>query len=108
MLSVIFAYMSDKGWVRKGILLASAIPLALLANIVRVTGTGVLAHFFGDKVARGFLHEFSGLAVFAFGFALLFLEYSLLNRALNHENTKERGSPQRRGGRRKGTFFSSR
>lgn len=90
MLSVIFAYMSNKGWIRKAILLASAIPLALLANIVRVTGTGVLAHFFGDKVARGFLHEFSGLAVFAFGFALLFLEYSLLNRWVDHESTKTR------------------
>jgi exosortase len=80
MLSVIFAYMCDKGWVRKATLLASAIPLALFANIVRVSGTGVLAHFCGDKVARGFLHEFSGLAVFAFGFVVLFSEYSFLNR----------------------------
>jgi len=108
MLSVIFAYMCNKGWIRKAMLLASAIPLALFANILRVSGTGVLAHFYGETVARGFLHEFSGLAVFAFGFVLLFLEYSLLNRSVDHENRKERGSPQRRGGRREGTFFSSR
>lgn len=107
MLGVIFAYMCDKGWGRKAILLASAIPLALFANILRVTGTGVLAHFYGDKVARGFIHEFSGLAAFAFGFVLLFLEYSLLNRAVHHENAKGRGFTAR-GGRREGTFFSSR
>ena len=57
-----------------------SIPLAFLANIVRVTGTGILANFFGDKLARGFLHEFSGLAIFAFGFILLSLEYLLLTK----------------------------
>ena len=80
MLSVIFVYLIDGRWVPKAILLSSAIPLALIANIIRVSGTGVLAHYYGERVARGFLHEFSGLAVFAFGFILLFMEYSLLNK----------------------------
>ena len=79
-LSVIFAYLLDKGWSRRIILLLSAIPLALFANIVRVSGTGILAHFYGSRIARGFLHEFSGLAVFGFGFVLLLGEYILLNR----------------------------
>ncbi|HXV19768.1 MAG TPA: exosortase A [Desulfuromonadales bacterium] len=78
MLGVIFAYISPgSGW-RKAVLILSAIPVAMLANILRVSGTGVLAHFFGDRVARGFLHEFSGLAVFMFGLALLFLIYRVL------------------------------
>ena len=81
MLSFLFAYMmKTRCWPRITIVL-SAIPLALFANILRVTGTGILAHFYGSRVARGFLHEFSGLAVFAFGFVLLFVEYLLLNRA---------------------------
>jgi exosortase len=80
MLSFIFAYMMDKIWWKRVVLVLSTIPLALFANIVRVTGTGILAHFYGDKVARGFLHEFSGLAVFAFGFVLLLLEYMILNK----------------------------
>jgi exosortase len=80
MLSFLFAYMmKTRYWPRLTIIL-SAIPLALFANILRVTGTGILAHFYGSKVARGFLHEFSGLAVFAFGFVLLLGEYLLLNR----------------------------
>jgi exosortase len=78
MLSVIFAYMSSgNGW-RKAILILAAIPIAMLANILRVSGTGVLAHFFGDRVARGFLHEFSGLAVFLFGLGMLFMVYRVL------------------------------
>jgi exosortase len=80
MLSVLFAYLMDRGWGKRIILVALAIPLAIFANIVRVTGTGVLAHFYGGAVARGFMHEFSGLAVFVFGFVLLFFLYWLLNK----------------------------
>ncbi len=80
MLSCLFAYMMRPSWKRRFIIVLSAIPLAIFANIIRVTGTGILAHFYGDKVARGFLHEFSGLAVFAFGFVLLMGEYWLLER----------------------------
>ncbi len=85
MLSVIFAHLSGNGWWRKALLIFSAIPIAMLANILRVSGTGILAHFFGDKVARGFLHEFSGLAVFVFGLVLLFLVFHLLNRIGNSD-----------------------
>jgi exosortase len=80
MLSLIFAYMMDKIWWKRIVLVLSTIPLALFANIVRVTGTGILAHFYGSRVALGFLHEFSGFVVFAFGFVLLLGEYSLLNK----------------------------
>ncbi len=80
MLGFLFAYMMDKHWRNRIVVILSAIPLAIFANIVRVTGTGILAHFYGAKPALSFLHEFSGLAVFAFGFVLLFLEFSLLNK----------------------------
>jgi exosortase len=80
MLSVIFAYLLQSGRWQKIVLVISALPIALLANIVRVTGTGILAHFFGDQVAQGFLHDFSGMAVFASGMVILYLEFQLLNR----------------------------
>lgn len=80
MLSVLFAYMLDNKWWKRIFLVISAIPLAIFANIVRVTGTGILANFYGAKVARGFLHEFSGMAVFVFGFILLVIEYLLLSK----------------------------
>jgi len=80
MLSFVFCYFCKDGWWRKSILVAAAIPIALLGNLARVTGTGILAHFFGDQVARGFLHEFSGLVVFAFGMTLLFGLSSIINR----------------------------
>ena len=78
MISTIFVYLSKGRVVQKAIILCSAIPVALLANIMRVSGTGILAHFYGDQVARGFLHDFSGMVVFLFGLIVLSLEYWLL------------------------------
>jgi len=79
MISFIFCFLSRDGWWRKVLLVVAAVPIAIAANIFRVAGTGVLAHFYGDRVARGFLHEFSGIAVFVFGFALLFALFFFLN-----------------------------
>ena len=78
MLGVLFAYLMNSSMKRRFILVFSAVPLAFFSNLVRVTTTGILAHFFGSRVARGFLHEFSGMAIFAFGFILLFVLYKLL------------------------------
>ncbi len=80
MLAVIFASMLRNGWKKRAILVASAFPIAMLANIMRMSGTGIMAHFFGDKVARGFLHELSGIAIFVFGFVVLLGIYKIINR----------------------------
>lgn len=80
MLGLLLSYLSRPGWCRKTLLVAAAIPIAMLANIVRVAGTGILAHFYGDKVAKGFMHDLSGLLIFFFGFVLLFGLYYLVNR----------------------------
>ncbi len=81
MLASLFAYLlNNEKKVKRVLMIMSAIPLALVANIFRVTGTGILASIYGDKVARGFLHEFSGLAVFATGFIIMYFEFWLLDR----------------------------
>lgn len=80
MISLVFCFLSRRGWWRKVALVSAAVPIAIVANIVRVSGTGVLAHFYGDRVARGFLHEFSGMVIFFFGFALLFALFQAINR----------------------------
>jgi len=80
MLGVLFAH--ALGGPRRGqwLLVLSTIPVALIANILRVSGTGILANFFGDGVARGFMHLFSGIAIFLFGIIALAAEYRLLAR----------------------------
>ena len=80
MLSVIFMSQCKDNNTLKTVIVLSSVIIAFIANIIRVSGTGILAHLFGADVAKGFLHEFSGMAVFAVGFAMLYLEYRLLNR----------------------------
>jgi exosortase len=80
MLGMVFTYCSKNGWGQKMILILSIIPIALAANIIRISGTGILAHVWGDKVAQGFLHEFSGIMVFVFGLAFFFVENHYLNK----------------------------
>jgi exosortase len=57
--------------IRKCLLFLSAAPIAIFANIVRLTATAILASQFGSGVAHGFLHDFSGLLIFALGLSLL-------------------------------------
>ena len=68
------------GFWRSIILVGSAIPIAILTNAMRVSGTGVLAHYYGTEVADGFFHSFSGWVVYIVAFLLLFAVGWLLDR----------------------------
>ena len=57
---------------RSVILVAAAVPIAILTNAARVSGTGVLAHYYGTRVADGFFHSFSGWVIYIVAAALLF------------------------------------
>jgi len=59
------------GFWRAIIIVASAVPIAILTNALRVSGTGVLAHYYGTEIADGFFHSFSGWVVYIVAFLLL-------------------------------------
>jgi exosortase len=71
--------MNKEAWKRWALFLA-AFPIAVIVNIVRLSGTAVLAHRYGGDVARGFLHDFSGWLVFVAGIGLLLLVQSGLGK----------------------------
>ncbi len=79
-LSVVFAYFSQKTTLKRVVLVLSTFPIAIIANAARVTGTGILAHYYGDKVAQGFFHGFSGWILFVVAFVCLFVVGSLLSK----------------------------
>jgi exosortase len=78
MLSFIFAYFLDPIRWKRIVFVLSAIPLAIIVNIIRITITGVLADKYGPHVATGFLHEFSGVAIFITGCFLFLGEFALM------------------------------
>ncbi len=66
--------------VDKIILIASAIPIALVANATRVTLTGVLHEVMGKGAAERVEHDLAGWLTMPLALALLYIEYQLLKR----------------------------
>jgi Transmembrane exosortase (Exosortase_EpsH) len=58
----------------------AAVPIAILTNALRVSGTGVLAHYYGTRVADGFFHSFSGWVIYIAAAVLLFATGWVLDR----------------------------
>jgi exosortase D (VPLPA-CTERM-specific) len=72
-LSLVLAYLGHRSLWKRCVLIVGTIPIAILSNVLRIAGTGIIAQKWGRQTAEGFLHDFSGWAVFmvSFGFFLL-------------------------------------
>jgi len=68
-IGALFTQITAGSFWRRNILFISAIPVALLSNVMRLTLLIVVGYIYGQKVALGFIHDFSGFMVFAVGFA---------------------------------------
>jgi exosortase len=62
------------------ILLVSAIPIAIAANVIRITVTGVLYESVNGATAHAFFHDLAGLLMPVFALGLLWLELKVLGR----------------------------
>jgi exosortase/archaeosortase family protein len=62
------------------VLVISAIPVALLANIVRITVTGILYETVGGEVPSAFYHDLAGWLMIPLALALYWLEIAVLSR----------------------------
>jgi exosortase len=63
-LSVLYGYFTTPSVKMRVLLALSTVPIAIVANGLRVAGTGLGAHVWGPTAAEGFFHEASGWAVF--------------------------------------------
>ena len=79
-LSGALVFLSTLPTMKKIILFFSAAPIAIFANICRLTFTALLATQIGSDAAQGFLHEFSGMVVFMLGLSLLMVVNWLLGK----------------------------
>ncbi len=64
-------------WRVNALVLASLIPVAIIANICRVTLLVLITLFMGFDAGQGFLHDGAGLLMFAVALALVFAVDSL-------------------------------
>jgi exosortase len=75
---IIYGYFTDRRTTVRLAIACSTVPVAIAANGLRVAGTGIAAHFYGEAAATGFLHTFSGLLMFAASLAILSLTTRLV------------------------------
>lgn len=64
--------MSYRSRARNLLLLASIVPIAVLANLIRVVFLVLLTYYAGDETAQGFLHGFAGMFLFVLALSMLF------------------------------------
>jgi exosortase len=79
-LSAAFAFIVKITNVSKWFLFLSAVPIAIIVNILRLTSTALLARYVAPETAQGFLHEISGVIIFIVAFILLYVLYTIIHR----------------------------
>lgn len=74
-----YAYFTQKDLLRKGLLFAACVPLAIIGNVSRILVIAFVAAFFGQELAQGVYEQFSGFLVFSVAVLLMIAVGNLLN-----------------------------
>ena len=71
---------SRRHWIDRCLILASAIPIALISNVIRVTATGIMYDLGYSEFASHFFHDVAGYLMMPIGMGLLWVELAVLSR----------------------------
>ena len=77
-LAVGLVMVGKRSWWENGVILASAIPIALMVNSIRITFTGVLFQVADSEFAERVFHDWAGLVMMPMAMAFLYLELMVL------------------------------
>lgn len=67
------AFLSNRPLWQKIIITLSAVPIAIFCNVMRVSGQGLLDHYWSREWSQGFAHQFAGMVMLIPAFFLLLL-----------------------------------
>lgn len=82
-ISLLYIYLMHRSsWRYALLLLAFVIPIAVLANVLRICVLVLLTYHYGDAVAQGFLHMTAGMVLFGVALAMVFSLDTLLQKFL--------------------------
>ena len=79
-ISVGLTLVSHRAWIERTLIVAGAIPIALVANVARITATGLLVEGVGHGVAGVDFHDLAGYLMMPLGLGLLQAEGVLIAR----------------------------
>ena len=78
-LAVCYGYFAERNRYLRIVLVLLVIPLAVISNGLRVVGTAMLTYYWGPEAAEGFLHSFSGWAIFVVATCLLLVFHKVIS-----------------------------
>ena len=77
-LSTAMILVVQRHWIDKTIIVLSAIPIALVSNIIRIVATGIMYEYGDKEFAQHFFHDIAGWLMMPLGLAMLWAELWLL------------------------------
>ncbi|MBX9623565.1 MAG: exosortase/archaeosortase family protein [Gemmataceae bacterium] len=81
-LAAAVAVLSRKGWVERAAVVLSAVPIAVAANVIRITVTGILYEYNQGETARLVFHDGAGYLMMPLGLLMLLAVQHVVGRAV--------------------------
>jgi exosortase len=81
-------FLSSRATWQKILITLSAIPIAIFCNMMRVTGQGIIDHYWSEKLSEGFAHQFVGMVMLIPAFFLILLVAWILDNIFIEEADK--------------------
>jgi len=82
-LGLLYLYLlPGKGWLHNAVIIAAILPIAFLANIVRVLVLVLVTYYLGDAAGQGFLHGAAGMVLTMAALLILVTVDGVVRRAL--------------------------
>ena len=95
-LSVALVMLGERQWWENLVILASAIPIALIVNSIRITVTGLLYQVASSEVAEMVFHDLAGWVMMPMALGMLFLLQQILAHIFVAEDTVVKALAPRR------------
>jgi len=77
-LAVAITLVTDRPLWERAVIIASAVPIALLVNIIRITITGILHLTVGTEIADKVFHDLAGWVMMPMALGFLYVEFQIL------------------------------
>jgi exosortase/archaeosortase family protein len=74
--------MINRTWTEKVVIGLSAIPIAIVANCIRIIATGIAFEYFDPEIAEHIFHDVAGWLMMPLGFAILLGVLGILDRLI--------------------------
>jgi len=84
-LSAGMAILIKRPWLDKTIILLSAVPIAIVSNVIRIALTGVLYNEAGKELGDRVFHDFAGWMMMPLALGILMLELKILDWVLQDD-----------------------